>query len=263
MTERSSSVSEVLKQAHAALLRIRTASIAGCEEGYGKPEKWADELFTSHGDVTAAMKAIEALLSRGHAPSPSVDLMQRVWANLYYNEEDAGNTFQQTLNEVVDWLAAHNALPVVSDTSTVSPAQTPAVNPAELLDVLQKTRDYITDDSLYFHPPENLMQRIDVIIATVADTSTDQKSRPIDGLTADELRSVDRPEEIERANELSSARIFLREKPSTSYLQRKMSITYNRAMRLMEALENEGFISAPDSAGCRTVLVSYPDGKSK
>jgi hypothetical protein len=56
-------VTETLKQAHAALLRIRTASIAGCEEGYGKPEKWADELFTSHGDVTAAMKAIEALLS--------------------------------------------------------------------------------------------------------------------------------------------------------------------------------------------------------
>jgi len=142
-------------------------------------------------------------------------------------------------------------------------AQTPAVNPAELRDVLQKTRDYITDDSLYFHPPENLMQRIDVIIATVADTSTGQKPRPIDGLTADELRSVDRPEEIERANELSSARIFLREKPSTSYLQRKMSITYNHAMRLMEALENEGFISAQDSAGRRIVLVSSPEGNSK
>jgi hypothetical protein len=42
---------------------------------------------------------------------PPIALMQRVWANLYYNEEDAGNTFQQTLNEVVDWLAARNALP--------------------------------------------------------------------------------------------------------------------------------------------------------
>lgn len=41
----------------------------------------------------------------------SVDLMQRVWANLYYDEEDAGNTFQGTLNDVVDWLANRNALP--------------------------------------------------------------------------------------------------------------------------------------------------------
>ena len=56
---------------------------------------------------------------RGHAQSPDVDLMQRVWANLYYNEEDAGNTFQQTLNEVVDWLAERNALPKVADSSTV------------------------------------------------------------------------------------------------------------------------------------------------
>jgi hypothetical protein len=63
----TSPVSEVLKQAHAALLRIRTASIAGCEEGYGKPEKWADELFASHGDVTAAMKAIDGVLSSAHA----------------------------------------------------------------------------------------------------------------------------------------------------------------------------------------------------
>lgn len=46
-----------------------------------------------------------------------IDLMQRVWANLYYNEEEAGNTFQQTLNEVVDWLAARNALPPASKTS--------------------------------------------------------------------------------------------------------------------------------------------------
>jgi hypothetical protein len=45
------------------MLRTRAASIAGCEEGYGKPEKWADELFSSHGDLTASIKAIDALLA--------------------------------------------------------------------------------------------------------------------------------------------------------------------------------------------------------
>ena len=52
----------ILKQAKDALLKIRTASIAGCDYGYGKPEKWADALFASHCDVTNAIKAIELLL---------------------------------------------------------------------------------------------------------------------------------------------------------------------------------------------------------
>lgn len=42
-----------------------------------------------------------------------VELMQRIWANLYYDEAEAGFTFQQTLNDVVDWLAQHNAVPVI------------------------------------------------------------------------------------------------------------------------------------------------------
>lgn len=43
----------------------------------------------------------------------TVDLMQRVWANLYYNEDEAGYTFQATINDVVEWLAKHNALPAI------------------------------------------------------------------------------------------------------------------------------------------------------
>jgi hypothetical protein len=43
----------------------------------------------------------------------SIELMQRIWANLFYDEKEAGYTFQSTLTDVVDWLAAHNALPAV------------------------------------------------------------------------------------------------------------------------------------------------------
>ncbi|WP_395451153.1 hypothetical protein ACHMW7_16000 [Aminobacter sp. UC22_36] len=45
----------------------------------------------------------------------SVDLMQRVWRNLYFNEDEAGYTFQATLNEVVEWLSE-----VVGWTATTS-----------------------------------------------------------------------------------------------------------------------------------------------
>jgi hypothetical protein len=54
--------------------------------------------------------------------SVSIDLMQRIWANLYYSEEEAGSTFQFTLNEVVDWLSARDALPALPDIAVeVSP----------------------------------------------------------------------------------------------------------------------------------------------
>lgn len=44
-------------------------------------------------------------------------------------------------------------------------------------------------------------------------------------------------------------------RPSTSYLQRKLQIGYNKAASLMEALEREGVVSAPNAAGKREILV--------
>ena len=42
---------------------------------------------------------------------------------------------------------------------------------------------------------------------------------------------------------------------SISYLQRRLTIGYNRAARIMEAMENAGLVSAPSAGGTRTVLV--------
>lgn len=57
-------VVEALRAGRDALLKMRTASIKGCDEGYGKPEIWAGELFASHGDATRAVQQIDAALSR-------------------------------------------------------------------------------------------------------------------------------------------------------------------------------------------------------
>lgn len=121
---------EVDPFANEAPAEARTSPVSGpCRERVAKAihealggDGWAysnyggDEWNDKRDALLAAADA--ALESCGHAQTPGVDLMQRVWANLYYNEEDAGNTFQQTLNEVVDWLAERNALPKVADTST-------------------------------------------------------------------------------------------------------------------------------------------------
>ncbi len=46
---------------------------------------------------------------------------------------------------------------------------------------------------------------------------------------------------------------------SISKIQRELRIGYNRAARIIEAMESDGIISAPQSGGTRTVLISPPE----
>jgi S-DNA-T family DNA segregation ATPase FtsK/SpoIIIE len=50
------------------------------------------------------------------------------------------------------------------------------------------------------------------------------------------------------------------QKASTSYIQRQLRIGYNNAARLIERMEKDGFVSAPDHVGRREVLLD-PDGR--
>ena len=45
-------------------------------------------------------------------------------------------------------------------------------------------------------------------------------------------------------------------KASTSYLQRNFQIGYNKAARIMEALEQRGVVSPPNHAGKREILIN-------
>jgi S-DNA-T family DNA segregation ATPase FtsK/SpoIIIE len=51
------------------------------------------------------------------------------------------------------------------------------------------------------------------------------------------------------------ALILRDKKASTSYVQRCLQIGYNRAARLIDKMEQEGVISAPNHVGKREVLV--------
>lgn len=64
------------------------------------------------------------------------------------------------------------------------------------------------------------------------------------------MRPESTPELIEKA------RAFVIEKPSVSYLQRKLMIGYNHAMELMEHFEREGMVSRPNATNQRTLLRS-------
>jgi len=45
-------------------------------------------------------------------------------------------------------------------------------------------------------------------------------------------------------------------KASTSYIQRRLQIGYNRAASLMERMEQEGVIGQPNHAGKREILIA-------
>jgi S-DNA-T family DNA segregation ATPase FtsK/SpoIIIE len=44
-------------------------------------------------------------------------------------------------------------------------------------------------------------------------------------------------------------------KASTSYIQRRLQIGYNRAASIMERMENEGIVGPANHAGKREILV--------
>ena len=81
----------------------------------------------------------------------------------------------------------------------------------------------------------------------VEEVTLDDEDGPIDmlGLGGDEEDDLYR-----RAVKI----VLESEKCSTSFIQRKLQIGYNRAARLVEQMEEEGIVSPANHAGKREVL---------
>ena len=59
-----------------------------------------------------------------------------------------------------------------------------------------------------------------------------------------------------------AVKIVLRDKKcSTSYIQRRLGIGYNRAASLVERMEKEGLVGAANHAGKREILVYSRDAR--
>ncbi|WP_294916441.1 DNA translocase FtsK [Sulfuricurvum sp. PD_MW2] len=65
-------------------------------------------------------------------------------------------------------------------------------------------------------------------------------------------------EETDELYEEAKNIVLSEQKTSISYLQRRLQIGYNRSARLIEQLENNGILSAPNAKGNRDIIVNDP-----
>lgn len=90
------------------------------------------------------------------------------------------------------------------------------------------------------------------------EADPEEAVKMVDGYRAMAKAALEAAEGVRQADknvEIETARKIVREKPSTSYLQRRMGIPYNHAMRLMGQMEAEGVVSAPNASNVRTLPV--------
>ena len=97
-------------------------------------------------------------------------------------------------------------------------------------------------------------------------TSLREQGEPsyVAGIT-DELKVREADPAADRAGEADdvydrAVAIVLRDrKASTSYIQRRLSIGYNRAADLIERMERDGIVGAANNVGKRDILIAGPD----
>ena len=78
-------------------------------------------------------------------------------------------------------------------------------------------------------------------------------------LTPEEVGQASEPDLYKKAKDL----ILKDGKPAISYIQRRLGIGYNKAADMMEKMEADGTVSAPNADGKRTILVKKKKSAKK
>ncbi|OLL39805.1 cell division protein [Bartonella henselae] len=93
-------------------------------------------------------------------------------------------------------------------------------------------------------------------LATVTDSENDNK----EGETADSVAEVSTAENVGEDGEelyMQAVKIVMRDKKcSTSYIQRRLAIGYNKAASLVEHMEEKGIVGAANHVGKREILIN-------
>ncbi len=83
---------------------------------------------------------------------------------------------------------------------------------------------------------------------------------PIPGISGEEVEGEGADPEQDALYDEAVKIVVSERKPSISYVQRRLKIGYNRAARLIEAMESAGLVGPLQSNGAREILVPAPNG---
>jgi S-DNA-T family DNA segregation ATPase FtsK/SpoIIIE len=106
------------------------------------------------------------------------------------------------------------------------------------------------------HAPWSTEEEIENIVEFIKSQREPDydKSFLVEETQADSSGSKETYEELDPLYEDAKNVIITDRKTSISYLQRKLQIGYNRSARVIEQLEHEGILSAPNAKGIREIL---------
>jgi hypothetical protein len=131
--------------------------------------------------------------------------------------------------------------------------------------------DHLPDDMLDAEQIENVISMINDMGISVFDEAPDDESLLIneaapaaadeDGAVFDrsDMGAASMGAASEDPYEQAVAVVLRDKKASTSYIQRRLQIGYNRAASIMERMENEGIVGPANHAGKREILVETQD----
>jgi S-DNA-T family DNA segregation ATPase FtsK/SpoIIIE len=108
------------------------------------------------------------------------------------------------------------------------------------------------------HGPFVTDEEVDKVVSHLRAQGTPEYLESITEDDSEEAALIDGGEEGGEGNDLydQAVAIVLRDrKASTSYIQRRLQIGYNRAASIIERMENEGLVSSANHAGKREILV--------
>ena len=224
-----------------------------------------------------------------HQHMPRIVVIVDEWADLVMTRKDAEEPITllaQKARAAGIHLVLATQRPSVDVITGIIKANFPAriafqvrakVDSRTILDVMGAERLLGMGDMLFLSPGASQLQRLhgafisDDEVGRIVDHVKEQEEPQYEMVMMEDASAEDdggaggggEAEELDALYDKALAIVVDSGKTSISYLQRRLQIGYNRSARIIESMEREGALSAPDHRGMREILapkMDYDDG---
>lgn len=224
-----------------------------------------------------------------HQHMPRIVVIVDEWADLVMTRKDAEEPITllaQKARAAGIHLVLATQRPSVDVITGIIKANFPAriafqvrakVDSRTILDVMGAERLLGMGDMLFLSPGASQLQRLhgafisDDEVGRIVDHVKEQEEPQYEMVMMEDASADDESgpggggeeEELDSLYDKALSIVVDSGKTSISYLQRRLQIGYNRSARIIESMEREGALSAPDHRGIREILapkMDYDDG---